>query len=265
MKEWPLIAFTLAMQIACGLAMASTVCDLVCGPPDAASMRLLAVSILPLVAVGVAFSMAHLGRPWASWRMLAGVGRSRLSIEILLTGVFALLSLAYSGMWWLAMSEWRVVLGAATSLAGIAAVLAGARIYTVPMQPVWNSGWVSVSFVGASALMGGLLPIAAIPWNRSAGAPRLFLGAVAGGALLLLIAAFWMTARLPKPLPADTWWWLGCHVLLAAVVPMAAVVRMWPGRDGYFAPIGGLLFLTVLVGVAAGRGLLYGPAKSGPF
>jgi len=265
MKEWRLMVFTLAIQIACGLAAAATACELGCGPAAAGPMRPLAISIFPLTAAGIVFSMAHLGRPWASWRMLAGLGRSRLSVEILLTGVFTLLALAYSGLWWMRIAEWRVVLGAATSLAGAAAVVAAARVYTVPMQPVWNSGWVSMSFVGASALLGGLLPIVAVPWDGRAGAARAFLAAMACGALLLFIAAWRMMAKLAKPRRSGTWWRLGGHVLLATVVPIAAAARMWPERHRDLAPFGGLLFLAVLAGVAAGRSLLYGAAKSEPF
>ena len=265
MKEWPLIVYTLAMQIACGLAAATTAFELGYGPADAERMRLLGVSIFPLVAAGVVVSMAHLGRPWASWRMLAALGRSRLSTEVLLTGVFTLLALAYSVFWWFGVTEWRVVLGAATSVVGIAAVVGASRIYTVPTQAVWNSGWVSVSFVGTSVLMGGLVPMVTIPWKSGAGDSRAFLASTAFGALLLFVAAFWMMARLSRPLRSSVWWRLGCHVLLATIVPIAAVIRTWPEPRGDVAPFGSLLVFTVLGGVAAGRGLLYGQAKSDPF
>ena len=264
MREWPLIVFTLAMQIACGLAVAATAFEVSRGLASAEPMRLLAISIFPLTAAGIAFSMAHLGRPWAFWRMLAGVRRSRLSIEILLTGVFTLLSLAYSGLWWMDTAGSRAVVGAATSLVGIAAVVAAARVYTVPSQPIWNSGWVSISFVGTSALMGGLLPIVTVPWDGNVAVTRTFLAAMAIGALLLFIAAFWMMAKLPKRLQSSDWWWLGCHVLLATVVPIAAVVHVWAQPHRHMTPCGGLLLVGVLAGIAAGRGLLYGLAKSEP-
>ena len=265
MKEWPLIVFTLALQTACGLAVAATGFELGAGAAAARSMRPLAITIFPMAAAGFAFAMAHVGRPWASWRMLAGVGRSRLSVETALTGLFMLLAFAYSGLWWSGMAEARVALGAATSLAGTAAVIAAGRVYTVRTQPVWNSGWVAISFIGASALMGGLLPAVAIPWNIDTAATRAFLAATALGALLLFIAAFWMMAKLSKPLRSSDWWRLGCHILLATVAPVAAVVSMWPDRHWDLAPFGGLLFLAALAGVAAGRGLLYGLAKSEPF
>ena len=39
MKEWPLILFTLATQLACGLALAATVFETKARPADAVLMR----------------------------------------------------------------------------------------------------------------------------------------------------------------------------------------------------------------------------------
>jgi DMSO reductase anchor subunit len=73
MKEWPLILFTLATQLACGLTVAATVFDANADRADADLMRPLAVVIFPLVAAGMLLSFAHLGRPLTSWRALVNV------------------------------------------------------------------------------------------------------------------------------------------------------------------------------------------------
>ena len=87
MKEWPLILFTLATQLACGLTLAATVFETKARPADAVLMRPLAMAIFPVVAMGILLSMAHLGRPLMAWRAAVNLGQSRLSLEVILTAV----------------------------------------------------------------------------------------------------------------------------------------------------------------------------------
>ena len=185
MKEWPLVLFTLATQLSCGLALAATVFDARLRAADAGPMRPLAVAIFPVAALGMLLSTAHLGRPLMAWRAAANLGQSRLSLEVIATLLFAILALAYSGLWWLGRTEARLALGIATGAAGIAAVAASAAIYTVPAQPAWNSGWVPASFFGTAFLLGGLAPALLISWRDRAVPLRLFLGAALAGSLLL--------------------------------------------------------------------------------
>ncbi len=256
MKDWPLIVFTLATQIACGLSLAASAVD---WSGDADTMRPLAVAIFPILSVGVALSMLHLKRPWMAWRSLANLRRSRLSREVLLTALFAILAFLYSASWWLGTTEGRVLLGASTGLSGIAAVSAGALVYTVPTQPVWNSGWVPMSFLGAPLLMGGLLPATLIPWNDRPAVLRVLLAAAIAGAILLLISAAWMTARVTaRP------WWLASHLLFATGIPIAAAIWLWSGAPVHLSPAGLLLSVGALFGAAVGRALMLAE-QSQPF
>ena len=273
MKEWPLIPFTLTTQLSCGLALAATVFESKARGADAVLMRPLAEAIFPVVALGILLSVAHLGRPRMAWRALVNLGRSRLSLEVLLTSVFALLALAYSGFWWMDLTEGRLVLGAATSMAGIAAVFAGAVLYTIPAQPAWNSGWVPASFLGTAVLLGGLAPALLISWQGNTGWLRVFLGATMAGSLLLLMAAFWMIANLSRrdcdPFAAarlaglSQWltsrnsFWLGCYVALVSVLPVAVAVRLWPGERVEITPFTGPMLAAVLLGTTMGRALMY--------
>ncbi len=273
MKEWPLILFTLATQLACGLTLAATVFESKARPADAVLMRPLALAIFPAAALGILLSIAHLGHPLMAWRSVVNLGQSRLSLEVILTAVFALLALAYSGFWWMGRTEGRLVLGAASSVAGIAAVMAGAALYTVPTQPAWNSGWVPASFLGTAVLLGGLAPAALISWRGNTGLLRLFLGATLAGSLLLLIAALWMVANLSRRgydaftaarlagllqmLTSRNSLWLGCYLALVSVLPAAVAVRLWPEEGAEITPFAGAMLAAVMLGTAIGRAMMY--------
>src|ERR1039457_5278746 len=57
LKEWPLILFTLATQLACGLTRGATVFETKARPADAVLMRPLAIEIFPVLALGILVSM----------------------------------------------------------------------------------------------------------------------------------------------------------------------------------------------------------------
>lgn len=273
MKEWPLILFTLATQLSGGLALAATVFETKARPLDAVLMRPLAMAIFPVVALGLLLSMAHLGRPLMAWRAVVNLGQSRLSLEIVVTAVFALLALAYSGFWWMGRTEGRLLLGAATSVAGIAAVVAGAALYTVPAQPAWNSGWVPASFLGTAVLLGGLAPAVLISWRGNTGLLRVFLAATMAGSLVLLMAALWMMANLSRRgydpftaarlagllqvLTSKNSLWLGSYLALVSVLPVAVAVRLWPEKTVEITPGAGALLAVVLLGTVIGRAVMY--------
>jgi anaerobic dimethyl sulfoxide reductase subunit C (anchor subunit) len=273
MREWPLILFTLATQLACGLTLAATVFESKARPADTVLMRPLALAIFPAAALGILISIAHLGHPLMAWRSVVNLGQSRLSLEVILTAVFALLALAYSGFWWMGRTEGRLVLGAASSVAGIAAVMAGAALYTVPTQPAWNSGWVPASFLGTAVLLGGLAPAVLISWRGNTGLLRLFLGATVVGSLLLLIAALWMVANLSRRgydaftaarltgllqmLMSRNSLWLGCYLALVSVLPAAVAVRLWPEEGAEITPFAGAMLAAVVLGTAIGRAMMY--------
>src|SRR5512140_3654039 len=82
-KEWPLVVFTVALQLAAGIAL---VCA--AGKWDAFErpepLRWLSLAIFAVVAVAITSSSFHLGRPFAGWRALANVRSSRPSAEVII-------------------------------------------------------------------------------------------------------------------------------------------------------------------------------------
>ncbi len=245
MKEWPLVVFTLSIQLACGLALAATVFN-------ADPMRPLAMATFPLVALGVAFSIAHLGRPLGFWRAFRSIRQSPLSLEIAVTAVFAVLALAYSVFWATGRVEGRLLMGAITSGVGVAAVIASALVYMVPAQPAWNSGWVPISFVGTAVLLGG---ITSAVFVADAGVSPLFRTETVVGGLLLLIAAVWMLVKLPRPWHWKDSVWLGCYLALVSILPAAAAFGSHPAPS---------VLAAVRLGAVIGRGLMYSLSRE-PF
>lgn len=294
-NEWPLVIFTLALQLSCGLALAATFVDAIANPSVAAAMRPLALAIFPAVAVGMLASLLHLGQPLAAWKSLLNLRRSRLSLEVLLTALFALTALVYSSFWLTGRTEMRLALGMATSVLGLAAVISSAMIHVLPSQPAWNSGWVPASFLGTALLLGGFASAALVPWAgsaaSSAGVPpgisalRLFLGAVFAGSAVVLLSALWMLARLSGVrgeqfasgrvggshwLTTRDYLWFGLHVLLAGLLPAALALRFWPATTAtspakvLTAPLALAAFLSIVLGTLVGRLLMYSLAASLP-
>lgn len=218
LEEWPLAAFTLAIQVACGIAIATTIAVLTQGPAQPAAARVLGISVFPIVAAGTFLSLMHLGRPLSAWRALSNCPRSRLSMEVLLTTAFAVSAFTCSYSWWNGATALRLYSGAATSLFGIAAVVSGAAIYQIPARRIWNSAWVMTSFIGSTVIVAGLaLSICSMPsrWGTTAG--------IVGSALLLLSGAWmWMLSRTREHARLFRTWFTG-YLLLVVATPLLLI------------------------------------------
>ena len=268
--EWPLVIFTIGLEVGCGITITTAALDAL-GSGGTGSVRALGLSILPVTLAAVFASAFHLGRPLGCWRAFINLRQSRLSTEVALTALFGALAFVYTLMWFGGASETRVALGIVTAVAAVLAVVFSSRIYTIPTQPLWNSGWVPSSFLGTTLLLGGLI---AIQFIRETGPPLVLLiarGATAGGAVLLSVSALWMHRRLSHiardrhvnpgdgPLLAATEWvlFLG-FVLLAGFLPIAFISTLWAGMGPRSAvPLFLVVLVLGLVGVTLGRMLMY--------
>jgi anaerobic dimethyl sulfoxide reductase subunit C len=270
-QEWPLVVFTMAVQAACGLQLATVVTTLPADTTQAGPMRLCSGMVIPLLVVGLAASLFHLGRPGSAWRSLFNLGRSRLSAEILLTGIFAAAALAaFASSFVPSYAGLRTAFGSIAVVLGLVTVGSAALIYTVPTRPAWNSPWVLVSFYASALLLGGLVPGLLIGWTGPAGPPRPLVIMVVAGSALHAIAAFWMlltasrtAARqidalgnqgVPALRTSGQWAALGLSVVLGGVLPLVMVAccgLILP------APSAWLVVAGAIVGTALGRRLMY--------
>jgi anaerobic dimethyl sulfoxide reductase subunit C (anchor subunit) len=252
---------------------------------EIAAMRRLALLAFPVVAAGMLVSVLHLGRPRSAWKSLVNLGQSRLSLEVVLSALFAASAFVYGSFWFLQTTQMRLALGMMTATLGLAAVISSAMIYTVVAQPVWHSGWVPASFVGTTLLLGGIGPGVVMFRTGNNPVALVFLAVTAAGAVALLCSAVWMlvrfervrkeqiaSERLDEPAPSLSprqYVYFALYILLAGLVPSALSLGIWIGvvtSSVFFrtAPLTLALFLSSVAGVVLGRKLMYDLALSRP-
>lgn len=163
---------------------------------DAASRYL----VVPLVLAisGLIASATHLGTPANALYVLAGVGRSPLSNEV----VAAVAFLALGGIYWIASFRddiprlFRIVWLAVTAVAGLAFVGFISVAYSVPTVPTWNlpmvpaTLWMCGLASGPAVALFGLL-LGHVEPSRRIAAAVLALSGAASVANIALLSAEW--------------------------------------------------------------------------
>jgi anaerobic dimethyl sulfoxide reductase subunit C len=285
-QEWPLIIFTVALQLSCGLCLSITFLERSRVAVDQAIIRPLALAIFPVTLIGLLASVFHLGRPLSAVRSLSNLGQSPLSLEVLLCLLFACLSLAYSYLWWRPTPHFRFAAGMATSVAGLAAVASSFAIYLTPTQPVWNSAWLPVSFLGSVLLFAGIVPCSLLDLSDGRSVRTLLAFGAAGG-ITLLVSALWMMSRLAQASPdeflaqrlyaalrllgSEYSVWLGLYLFLGVVIPLAFAFRLWVTHGAGAAahpeafPLKVIVFFAVVSASLIGRMLMYSVGLTPPF
>ncbi len=270
--ESPLAVFTVALQASCAVALALLWCDSTGHAWQAISLRPIGIVIFPVLASGVIVSLLHLGRPFGAWRALRNLRTSRLSREAFLTGAFAAAALAYTLAWAVGADKYRVPIGAATALLGLAAVVASAWLYMIPGRPFWRSAWLPISFVGTTVVQAAVI-LVMLTSNKSGW--RFCDTATLAGSALLAIAAFVMMKRFAdvrrmasasvqpdEPAARARAWHFGAlalYLLLAAGLPSAVTMVLWSGRDviGFSVPSAAVVIAMIVAGNFCGRILMY--------
>jgi DMSO reductase anchor subunit len=272
--EWPLVVFTVAVQLGCGIALAAVAGEAFGGvKPEA--IRALAVTVFAAVAFGVTCSAFHLGRPARAHRSLANLATSRFSREVLLTGLFAAAALAHAAGWYVGAPWLRQLAGLAAAALGVAAVAAGAAVYMVPGRPVWNAWWVPASFAGATLSLGGLAAAAVVLPDGAPGMEAALRGGSFVGGLLTLASAVALRARFSASVstafqpvadsgvvaPRPRWEpvTFALSVVLGGLLPLA-IAALWPSVREFthvqpsLAPVA---ILVAIAGITLGRRLMY--------
>lgn len=175
MKTLSLVIFTLSVQAALGAY-------LVLYTAGHSSWPSLAALFL-LCAVGLAFSLFHLGSPGRAPLALLNLRSSWLSREILFALVFSALLLLNLGQAWAgtALPPWMFAL---TCLGGLLLLYTMSRAYTLPGLPVWKPAAVGLAFTSAAVLTGGLLAMLLLSAQSSLPRPS--------AAAILALVLVWM-------------------------------------------------------------------------
>lgn len=183
--HWSLVFMTVLTQLSVGAFVAIWLVQLL-----GSDARLGATAVTALVVAALALNGAtlHLGRPVHAYRALKMWRRSWLSREVALFAAFSCVSTLYAAALWFGLGA-GPLLGALTSILGIAGVTASACIYRVPSRPAWNTRFTLAQFNLTGGALGPLLVAA----SGASSARWLALAAGAMAALQLLLVALRFT------------------------------------------------------------------------
>ncbi|WP_058909876.1 dimethyl sulfoxide reductase anchor subunit family protein [Entomohabitans teleogrylli] len=211
MHEWPLVIFTLLMQVSVGCLAVALLCHLRTGgtlrPTHAlAAMRLPLLSAFIAGALGLLASIFHLGNPLHMFYTLTHIASSWMSREVLVTGIYmGLLFISVA----LAMLKQRLAVGILmlALLAGLVDIYVMSAIYANTLFTLWG-GWFTWSgFYGSALLLGGMLTCTMVMpvlktqgYQTEAGRVlRISLAACGAGILLLLLSASSLLTMVGQP------------------------------------------------------------------
>ncbi len=161
LREWPLVAFTVAGQAAVGIFLfAGLPLFLSEGAGGSAAARetrlaVLAV-VLGLLAVAALLSLFHIHHLFRARRVLTNIGSSWLSREIFSElGFMALVSLglflAWSGRAGPGIMRGTMITAA---LLGVLFIMSMSKLYMLPTVPPWNRAYTPLSFFLTSLSLG---------------------------------------------------------------------------------------------------------------
>ncbi len=183
--DWPLALFTALAGTGAGLLLAP-LASLAAGRPATAAAPL-ARPALALLAVGLAVSLTHLGRPLRAALAARRAGRSRLSAEV----VLALATLAAAGAEVAWPASRAIALGG--SLSAVLFLLSLGAVYALPGQHAWRGP-------AAVAPLSTALPLAVLAFAAGDAAPTGAWRAAAATLLAADLALFaWRARRLASP------------------------------------------------------------------
>jgi len=281
LKEWPLVAFTIAGQMAVGIFLLVAVPLLLFAGADAGAsahetgLAVLAV-VLGLLIAAALLSFFHLHHPFRARRVLTNLRTSWLSREIFFELGFMAFVAFGALLSWRRPAEGILLKGilAAAGLAGILFILSMSKLYMLQTVPPWNQAYTPLSFFMTSLSLGALAAAlvrasgADTPSRSGAYILLAFVFVAAEAALSFLIApGHGVFGYRPGPSlrpPAEAHRTL--HLARLALLLMGlALIRgaMVAGEGRAASGLGGngllaVALALVLAGQVAGRFLFYG-------
>ena len=210
-----------------------------------AGRRIDRLTLVPVIVVLLGFVGAffHLANPLAALGVIDGIGRSPLSNEVTVGGVFVVAAVVYAVLAWagkLAGGARTGALAVVSVLAAVFAVFCG-MAYLMDTIPAWNQPSTVVQMLGFALLGGaalGTLVLALAKVDVAAVRMPVFVMAIAG--LVLAAVGFGMQ-----------------------IVACGSIYTIW-GAAVDAVPAAWIVFGALLVGGAAACGLLFAALKRQP-
>jgi DMSO reductase anchor subunit len=185
-REWPLVVFTTLAIMGAGLLATPLAVWLVTGTtaPAAGAVRWGAL----LLGAGLAVSTAHLGRPFRAPLASVGIGRSRLSAEVVVAAVALILGIVTA-----LLPDGSELLGFATAAAALAFLVALGLVYALPGQQTWRGApvWMPLT----ESLGFSLVALSAMWSGRPVPIGVAAVGILAADAALLTVRRMSLTVR----------------------------------------------------------------------
>lgn len=201
LKEWPLVAFTVAGQTAVGLFLIAGGSlfffrDAAVDAPARGSKLAVLLTTLGLMTAAAFLSFFHVRHPLRAFRALTNIKTSWLSREILFELAFMAFLAVLAFLLWKRVGEggFHKGLFAAAGFSGILFILSMSKVYMLKAVPAWDHAYTPVSFFLTTFMLGSLA--AAAFFGALPGRPPLFrfllvscLALVAAGFLMSLLWA----------------------------------------------------------------------------
>lgn len=151
-----LIVFTVLMQTAAGLILASELARLGRSRTETDALKLCLPMALGLGTFSLLFASIHLASPLSAVYVLSNLFNSALAQEIFFCSLF-IGCMALTLFMRIKASPMESVLGKVTAVAGLAAIGSIANVYIQDTIPTYNTSGTLLSFLGTGCLMGGVL------------------------------------------------------------------------------------------------------------
>lgn len=156
MRDFPLVVFTLLVQISAGI-MGTTLMNIWTGSGGVFHIPFNILSTcLGLMILGLISALAHLGNPGKALHAVSNSGRSWLSREIVFIG---LLIFCISVLWVLTGAGFQknlFLIEAASLIIGISTVWTMSQVYGLKTVPAWNHMSTAIDFFGTALLSGAV-------------------------------------------------------------------------------------------------------------
>jgi DMSO reductase anchor subunit len=171
-REWSLVVFTILGQMSVGAFLVFLVVYFAAvrkaGRVEAERLSDLALlAIGPVLLLGMAASVLHLGNITNAYRAAANLGQSWLSREIFFGVLFAVVGGIFGIMQWRKFGPFalRIVIAILAAILGIGLVVSMSAVYLLANAPSWDTWGTPVSFAVTTLLLGVLAMGAAFVAN----------------------------------------------------------------------------------------------------
>ncbi len=220
--ELPLVVFTTLAPMGAAAFVAFALASFSAEYADGQAQRIDKMALAPFIValVGFAASMFHLANPLAAFGAIVGIGRSPLTNEIVVGGVFMVAALvyvvlAYTGK----LADVRKPLGAVVAVLAVVFCAFVGFAYMIPTVSSWNSAMLPIEVVGY-ALVGGCAfgALALAGADAEAAGKALRIAAIAGAVLAIVAVAAQLVALGNTATPVAS----GAGIV-ATVAPFAVV------------------------------------------